>query len=172
MLDTPFQRRVNALTPSGGAYLRVWLGTTPQLPAPPYVGSLPATREQALLLLSLSCAGIEPAQLAPMRVDDLLNADGTLGNYVRMRAETRKDRASRKVPMHPDIRRDVISFRARHPNENSIAFVRREGVGPNQQRMSEHGLNQWFLSVYRDAKLDGLTGRSGAKMFRDTEGGA
>ena len=170
MLDTYSARSLAPVTPSQYAHLRVWLTTSPRVPAPPYAGAQPPSPEQAHLLLSLTChAGIEPAQLARMRLDALVASDGTPDEYVHIRAKTTKNRVSRKVAMHPDIRRDVKAFRSYHVGEDWVAFVRKQCAEPNQQQMSEHGLSQWLVSVFRNAGFDGLSARSGPKMFRDTE---
>lgn len=64
MLDTIFARRAMPLTPSQYGYMRLFLITSAQVPAPPYAGALPPSAAQALLLLSLTCqAGLEPAEL-------------------------------------------------------------------------------------------------------------
>lgn len=169
MLDTIHKRRVTPLTPCEYGYLRIQLITSPGLPAPPYTFALPASRPQALLLLSLACeAGLEPAQLAGMRIDALLHPDGSPRDHVHIRAETTKARLGRKVPMHPDISRDAREFYRLHPGEQWVAFVRKTGAPPNRQQMSAHGLSKWFGSLFRGARLGGLSARSGPKMFRDS----
>ena len=166
MLDTIFARRVTPLTPSQYGYMRVFLITSQQVPAPPYVGTLRPSTYQALLLLSLSChAGVKPAQLARMRVDALIGADGEPRDHVHIRAETTKHRLAEKVKMHPDVRRDVLEFCKHHPDKEWVAFVNERGAVASNRQMSGHGLWKWFQSVFHIAEVSGAESRGGARVF-------
>lgn len=166
MFDTLFMRHVTPLNGPMVSQLRIWLRTSPLVPAPPYAGAVPPTAEQSLLLLSLTYgAGVKPDELARMRVDALLDDAGSPDKCVRIRPETTRHYVSRKVEMHPDIRRDVLAFRERHPTEQFVAFIPLFGDMSRQLPMSEHGLTQWFQNVFRNAGLDGVRVSSGRKMF-------
>ena len=160
MFDWIFKRRETLLTLSEIACLRAWLRISP-LPPVPYAGGLPPTIEQALLLFSLSYAGgVRIGELSQMLVDALLNEDGSPGDFVRIRQETTKHRVSRRVPMHPDIRRDVAGFHARHPSESRVAFVKFKEVKPRCEAMSAHALQLWFRTVLGNVETDLAPGAS------------
>lgn len=166
MFDRAYTRSATPLAPSVYGYMRVWLGTSPKVPAAPYLGALPPTPQQALLLLSLSCtARLTPAELAQIRRDALLDEDGCPRNCIRIRAETTKWGLSRKIPMPPDIRRDAMAFQCRHPDEQYVAFIRRQSDCEGASLMSPHGLQQWFRSVFRAAKVGVAGGSAENRLF-------
>jgi len=166
MFDALFTRPVTAFDPSVIGYLRPWVRTSSQLPPPPYAGASPPTPEQALLLLSLTYgAGLRASELAAMQVDALLDEDGAPRQHVHVRPETTTQFISRKVAMHPDIRRDLLAFSNRHPRERFVAFVPLLGGNLRPEPMSRHGLETWFRRMFQSAGLDGLTADSGRKMF-------
>lgn len=163
---TLLARQVTALDPSVIAFLRPWIRTSGQVPAPAYAGATPCTPEQALLLLSLAYgAGASATELAATEVDALLDDRGDPGRHVRIRAETTTHYKSRRVAMHPDIRRDVLAFRERHLGERFVAFVPSLAASPPHGPMSPRGLTEWFRRLFEKAGLRGLTVHSGRKMF-------
>lgn len=170
MHESLFTRRVTPLTARAKAHLRLWVSTAASLPPPPYKGAAAAPVHQALLLLSLTYgAGVKPDELAQMRVDALLDDLGGPSSHVKISAETTKHRVSRRIPMHPDIIRDLIAFRRHHPTEQWIAFVRLCDGRPAARPMSEYALEDWFGRLFKQAGLEGLSARSGRKMFNDLQ---
>jgi integrase len=144
MFDCIFKRRETPLTLSEIACLRAWLRTSP-LPRVPYAGALPPTPEQALLLFSLTyAAGVRKNELAQMRVDALLDENGSPSDYVRIRQQTTRHRVSRRVAMHPEIRRDLLAFKARHPEKSLVAFVAYGSGEARHEAMSTNALSFWF----------------------------
>ena len=166
MFDTVFSRGVTALDPSVIAYLRPWVPTSSRVPAPPYAGASPPTPEQALLMLSLTYgAGLRAAELAAMEVDALLDDNGRPSEHVQVRPATTTHFVSRRVPMHPDVRRDVLAFRERHVEERFVAFVPSAAADAPRRAMGASGLMEWFRRLFESAGLPGLTAHSGRKMF-------
>ena len=170
MDETLFTKRVKPLTARAKAHLRLWVTTAASLPAAGYKGAAPVTVHQALLLLSLTYgAGVKPDELAKMQVDALLDDLGCPSSHVRIAPETTKHRVSRRVPMHPDIARDLIAFRRHLPTEQWVAFVRSAEGRPARRPMSEYALDDWFRRLLKQAGLEGLSVRSGRKMFNDMQ---
>lgn len=168
MHETMFTRRVKPLTARAIAYLRLWVTTSGLVPRPPYKEAAATSVPQALLMLSLTYgAGVKPDELAKMRVNALLDEMGRPATHVQIAPETTKHKTSRKVPMHPDVARDVLEFRRHHPLEQWVAFVRFSDGRPASRAMSENALKEWFRRFYGQAGLEGLSGRSGSKLFND-----
>lgn len=166
MFDTVFARQETALDATVIGYLRPWIRNSSQVPAPAYRGASPPTPEQALLMLSLTYgAGVRVNELAAMRVDALLDDHGVPRAQVHIRAETTVHFKSRKVPMHPDIRRDLLAFCNRHPDEEFVALVPLLGGTLRPRPMSAHGLERWFRELFRSAGFEHLTAASGRRMF-------
>lgn len=170
MFDSVFTRRVQPLNQQQIAMLRIWLHMPSLVPAPPYKGALPLSTEQGHLLLSLPYgAGVSVSELSQMELDALLHEDGTPRDHVHIRAATTKHRVARRTKMHPDIRRDAVAFRDKHPGQRFVAFVPLLGGHVHPAPMSAHALSTWFAALFGNAGLRGLTGQSGRKFFNDNQ---
>lgn len=172
MSDIVFRQQVKSLEPSVIAYLRQWIRNCSELPAPPFAGASSPSAEQALLMLSATYgAGVRVGELAGMRTDALLTDAGAPRDRVHIRPETTTHRVSRRVPMHPDIRRDALAFRNRHPFERFIAFVPSAEGSVRPEPMTPNGLSCWFRMLFRAAGLPGLTAQSGRTTFTANQRG-
>jgi integrase len=167
MLEVGFQRGVRPLEPSQIVYMRTQLRYG-------IVGSCAGSTgpristETGLLVFSLAYgAGARPSELSLMRVETLLNDNGEPADSVCFRPETTKHRAARRVPMHPDIARDLRYFRELHPHESWVAFSAPTYGGPAQKPLTESALSAWFRSRLLAAGLNGYSLHSGRKAFCD-----
>jgi integrase len=121
---------------------------------------------QALLLFSVSYGcGVTAEELSQMRVSSLLDCEGKPASQVHVAPETTKHRNGRRVPMHPDVRRDLLDFRNEHPLESFVAFASTQDGVSLKQPISAHALTKWFRSLYREAGFERLTVRSGRRTF-------
>jgi hypothetical protein len=121
---------------------------------------------QALLLLSVSYGcGVTAEELSQMRVSSLLDLGGSPSSLVHIAPETTKHRNGRRVPMHPDVRRDLLEFRDAHPVETWVAFASTPDGMSLQRPLSAHALTKWFRSLYRNAGFERLTVNSGRRSF-------
>jgi integrase len=154
------------LPASAISYLRTRLqcGLSLAVPRP----SIPPM--QALLLFSLTYgAGARAQELPKMRVADLLGDDGCPADWVRFDASATKHHATRRAPMHDDIRRDLVAFRENFPDQEWVAFgpPRRGGTEPS--RLTASALTSWFRACLREAGLGTYSIASGRKAFLEME---
>lgn len=164
MYHSRFTSSVRALEPSQITYLRTrFRAPGPHPTGPASGGWFPS---QALLLFSLTYgAGARGSELAQMRLKDaLLDEEGLPSSHVRFLPETTKHRIGRKVPMHPEVRHDLLNFMRDHPGQQWVAFASYRGE-PLPRPMSEYALTSWFRRRFREAGIDKLTINSGRKFF-------
>ena len=120
---------------------------------------------QGLLLFSLSYgAGASPLELSRMPVSSLLDANGDIASEVRFEPAVTKHRTSRRVPMHPDVQRDLLAFRYFFPGEEWIAFRANPASGA-PPRLAASAITSWFRASLREAGLGHFTIASARKAF-------
>jgi integrase len=162
MPTSAIARAVEPFAPSAISYFRTRLrcGLSDAVKSP----SIAAP--QGLLLLSLTYgAGASVDELARMRLEYLLNADGTPSHEVRFDPSVTKHRTTRGVAMHPDIAADLLAFRHAFPAEQWVAF-RSPGYGsPGREHLPASAITRWFRGCLREAGLDQFSVASGRKAF-------
>jgi hypothetical protein len=105
------------------------------------------------------------SELAQTRIDAFLDGEGQPLDHVRIEPGTTRTRKRRRVAMHPDVRRDALAFRERHPEQQFVAFIPLGDGSCRAEPMHAHGLGVWFSQLYHAAGLEGLTGHSGRLFF-------
>jgi hypothetical protein len=127
------------------------------------------TPERDLTVHSLNCeAGLNEQEIAGIQVSALVDDQGAPRDFILVAAETTKHLSSRKVPMGPDVRKDVIAFCRRYPQATHVAFDPETG-----RRMCGSRIRTWFREIYRDAGMPGFTILSGRRTYarRSKKGG-
>lgn len=121
---------------------------------------------QALLCFSLTYgAGGRPEEIAKMQLSSMLDGNGDPASEVRFEASVTKHRVPRRVPMHPDIRADLLAFIHCCPEQRLVAF-RTPGVrGPQTNFWSGTFLTEWFRRRLRAAGLGCFSLSSGRKTY-------
>lgn len=160
-----FHRAVQPLSPSAISYLRTRFQCGLSLAVPGR--TIPPM--QALLLFSLTYgAGARASELPNIRIRDLIDPDGRPADFVRFDRWVTKHAVPRRVPMHADVRRDLIAFREAFPDEAWIAFVHGARTG-GSRRMPASAVTSWFRACVRQAGLGQFTLSSGRKSFLERE---
>ena len=165
MVHSAFHRSVQPLPPSTISYLRTRLRcgladvvTSPRVPP-----------IQALLLFSLGYgAGARPEELAKMRLDCMLDADGNPASCVHFGTTVTKHSIPRRVAMHADIRADLLAFRQAFPDEQWVAFRAWRGRTGRAQ-LTASALKSWFKACLREVGLGEFSMSSGRKAFLESQ---
>jgi integrase len=155
-------RSVEPLPPGAISYLRTLIRcglagavSSPAISAP-----------QGLLLFSLTYgAGASVEELARMRLEFLLDADGTPSHEVRFDPSVTKHRTTRGVAMHPDIAADLVTFRHAFPDEQWVAFRRAARGTARREHLPASAITRWFRGCLREAGLGQFSVASGRKAF-------
>lgn len=131
-----------------------------------YIRSTSKTPERDDLMVLLSFrAGLRAAEIAKIDIDALTDAQGRVGNMVRIYSHVGKKGREREIPMHPHIADALIRFRRRYPDLTYIAFSPVTG-----KRMTPNALTVWFWRLMRAAGFEGASSHSGRRTFCTTLG--
>lgn len=109
-------------------------------------------------------AGLRAGEIAALRVEDMLNANGTIADTIEVRTlKQRYKKRTRDVEMHPDIREALRAVLQKYPSATHIAFsLGRDG----QPRYQGAGcVANWFHRLYRKVGLLGCSSHSGRRTF-------
>jgi len=127
-------------------------------------GTRYAQRNRAMVLASV-WSGMRVGEIAALRVSDVVNADGTIKNEIRLAAEQTKGRYGRVVYINDKLRTELAVYlrsvgqrRATHP-----LFFTEKSVG-----FSANTLTQWFHWTYKRAGIGGASSHSGRRTFITT----
>ena len=162
MSQANIARSVEPFTPSAISYFRTRL----RCGLAESVSSPRVSPPQGLLLFSLTYgAGASVEELARMRVEFLLRADGGPSHEVRFDTSVTKHRTTRGVAMHPDIAADLATFRHAFPDEQWVAF-RPAGYGTaRREQLPASAITRWFRGCLREAGLGQFSVASGRKAY-------
>ena len=123
---------------------------------------------QGLLLSSLGYGGgARTSELSRMQVAHLLDENGNPAENVRFYPDVTKHWVSRRVPMHPDIRRDLENFLRFHPHEQFVAFA--AGRSNKEICLPKSTIDTWFRHQLRAAGLGKYSAASFRKTFLATQ---
>ncbi len=118
-------------------------------------------RDQLIVLLAAR-AGLRACEIARLTWSMVLDANGEIASSIDIRAAIAKRGSGRRVPMHRDLRRALIAYRARQSEVSANAVVIRSLRG---DAMRPNSIVNWFITACREAKLEGCSSHSGRRTF-------
>jgi integrase len=116
-------------------------------------------RNRVMILLSTK-AGLRAAEIANLTWEMLLNPSREIGPAIELRDHAAKMNHGRTVPIHPDLRKALVSLRDCTASLSG-PVVRSERGRP----MTPSSVVVWFSRVYRMLGLDGCSSHSGRRTF-------
>lgn len=123
-----------------------------------------ALRDRAIILTSF-LGGLRVAEIASLKMGDVLNADGTIKNEIRLTAEQTKGKHPRTVFVSQRLQVELSNYiETRYLKEADIPLFHtdhRLGFTPN-------GLCVWFFQLYKNVGISGGSSHSGRKFFITT----
>lgn len=130
-----------------------------------YVGTKRyALRDRALILMSF-LGGLRVAEIANLKMGDVVNPDGTIKNEIRLTAAQTKGKYPRTVFVSQRLQLELANYLAtRRIKDPTIPFFHtdhRLGFTPN-------GLCVWFFQLYKNVGISGGSSHSGRKFFITT----
>lgn len=118
-------------------------------------------RNRALILTSF-LTGMRVAEIASLKMGDVVNDDGTIRNEIRLSAAQTKGGHPRTVFISSKLKPDLENYlKTRHIKDPTIAFFH---TG-NKLKFSPNGLCVWFFNLYRDAGISGASSHSGRRSL-------
>ena len=128
-----------------------------------YIDRNSRTPEIDRLKMALSFkAGLRVSEIAKLTVQDVTDAQGKIGKYIRIPAGISKSGRERLIPMHPQVRDAIKAFRTRYPDVESFGISH---VGGKIRIQSTGSLTVWFHRLYQLVKLQKCSSHSGRRTF-------
>jgi integrase/recombinase XerD len=120
-------------------------------------------RNRALVLTSF-LSGMRCGELSSLRYCDVVNADGTIKNEIRLSAEQTKGNEARVVFVNEKLRKELEAYAATHKpiNVNRKFFYSQKHTSDG---FTANTLTQFFHYLYRRVGIDGASSHSGRRTF-------
>jgi len=120
-----------------------------------------SARNRAMLLLT-HFAGMRVAEVASLRLNDVLNDSGTIKEEVRLKPEQTKGKYARTVYLNLRIQKELAQY-IKTINTGDL----KKPLFYTQKRasFSPNTLAQYFLFLYRNVGLEGASSHSGRRSF-------
>jgi len=127
-----------------------------------------ATRKHSLrnrcLLYSTFLSGMRVGEVASLRYCDVVNADGTIKNEIRLSAENTKTTEARTVFVSEKLRKElekyIIIYKPTNHQAKFFYSQKRESDG-----FTANTLTQFFHYLYKRSGIDGASSHSGRRTF-------
>jgi integrase len=118
-------------------------------------------RSRVIILLALK-AGLRACEIAGLEWSMVLDARGRIGKTIEVDDRIAKKRGGRRIPLHPDLRRALISYRKlREDGGPIVKSARGGGLKPNS-------IVNWFVALCAELNLKGCSSHSGRRTFITT----
>jgi integrase/recombinase XerD len=120
-----------------------------------------SARNRAMLLLT-HYAGMRVAEVAALRINNVLNSDNTIKSEVRLMPQQTKGNHARTVYLNERMQKELANY-VRHLRTKDITkplFYTQKQAG-----FSANSLTQYFFYLYRDVGLYGASSHSGRRSF-------
>jgi integrase/recombinase XerD len=120
-------------------------------------------RNRALVLTSF-LSGMRCGELSSLRYCDVVNADGSIKNEIRLSADQTKGNQARVVFVNEKLRKELEAYTATHKpiNVNRKFFYSQKHTSDG---FSANTLTQFFHYLYRRVGIDGASSHSGRRTF-------
>ena len=115
-------------------------------------------RNRLMVLLSAK-AGLRACEIAHLTWDMVLDGSGRVSGLIELRDEAAKKGSGRLVPVHPDLQRALVAWRAMTDGRGPV--IRSE----RGKAMSPISIVIWFNRAFRNIGLKGCSSHSGRRTF-------
>jgi integrase/recombinase XerD len=118
-------------------------------------------RSRVIILLALK-AGLRACEIAGLEWSMVLDAKGQIGKTIEVHDRIAKKRGGRRIPLHPDLRRALISYRKISEDGGPIVRSARGGA------LKPNSIVNWFVALFAELNLEGCSSHSGRRTFITT----
>jgi integrase/recombinase XerD len=123
-----------------------------------------ALRDRAIILTSF-LGGLRVAEIASLKMGDVLNLDGTIKNEIRLSASQTKGKHPRTVFVSQRLQAELANYlTTRYIKEADIPLFHTD----HRLGFSANGLCVWFYQLYKNVGISGGSSHSGRKFFITT----
>lgn len=118
-------------------------------------------RNRALILTSF-LSGLRVAEIASLKMRDVVNDDGTVKSEIRLSAEQTKGGQPRTVFISSKLKQEFENYiKTRHARMADLPFFHTD----HRLGFSANGLCVWFFWLYRHAGISGASSHSGRRTL-------
>ena len=124
-----------------------------------------AARNRALILTSF-LTGMRVGELAALRIGDVINADGSIKDEIRLSPEQTKGSKGRVVMLGDSVRKELSVYAASIKTDNPVTpffYSQRSRTGFTANTLCQH-----FKNLYQAAAIPGASSHSGRRTFITT----
>jgi integrase/recombinase XerD len=120
-------------------------------------------RNRALVLTSF-LSGMRCGELSSLRYCDVVNADGSIKNEIRLSADQTKGNEARVVFVNEKLRKELEAYTATYKpiNVNRKFFYSQKNTSDG---FTANTLTQFFHYLYKRVGIDGASSHSGRRTF-------
>jgi len=120
-----------------------------------------SARNRAMLLLT-HYAGMRVAEVAALRINDVLNGDSTIKGEVRLMPDQTKGKYARTVYLNERMQKELTQYikLLKIKDITKPLFYTQKQAG-----FSANSLTQYFFYLYRAVGLEGASSHSGRRTF-------
>lgn len=129
-----------------------------------------AERDRAMFLLT-HLAGMRIGEVANLKIRDVLAADGTIREEIRLTVEQTKGKHARTVTLSEKMRKELgkyVEYRFDEATRLALTYEQTDKPLFNTQKRAGFSPNtachHWFM-LYREAGLSGASSHSGRRSF-------
>jgi len=115
-------------------------------------------RNRLIVLLSAK-AGLRAGEIANLTWDMVVDGSGQISGLIELHDDAAKKGSGRLIPIHPDLRHALISWRAVTDGKGPV--IRSE----RGKAMSPNSIVIWFTRAFRNIGLKGCSSHSGRRTF-------
>jgi integrase/recombinase XerD len=123
-----------------------------------------ALRDRAIILTSF-LGGLRVAEIASLKMGDVVNPDGSIKNEIRLAAAQTKGKHPRTVFVSQRLQSELANYlTTRHIKGADTPLFHTE----HRLGFSANGLCVWFYKLYKNVGISGGSSHSGRKFFITT----
>ena len=115
-------------------------------------------RNRVIVLLAAK-AGLRAGEIANLTWDMVLDPTGEIGTVIELRDAAAKNGSGRLIPVHPDLRHALTTYRNLSTGVGPLIRSERGGA------MTPLSVVVWFNRVFRNIGLNGCSSHSGRRTF-------
>lgn len=120
-----------------------------------------ALRDRALILTSF-LGGLRVAEIANLKMGDVVGPDGTIKSEIRLSAAQTKGKYPRTVFVSQRLQTELANYlTTRRIQDPTIPFFHTD----NRLGFTPNGLCVWFFQLYKNVGISGGSSHSGRKFF-------
>ncbi|MDU8946446.1 tyrosine-type recombinase/integrase [Ovoidimarina sediminis] len=123
-----------------------------------------ALRNQVIFLLSVK-AGLRAKEIAYLRWEMVLDADGALANEIALQNEASKGKSGRRIPLNKDLRAKLARLLKDCRHRRDFSPINHVIRTERADRTSPQAIVNMFSHWYRDLGLIGCSSHSGRRTF-------